>query len=119
MTKEFIASYIQTALWSSTDDDGNPLDDNYSIDNIDSDSLKRLETMCIEFQDKNKELISQALNVTNLGHIAHYFWLTQNHHGAGFWDGDYPEILGDALTAECHKFEEVNIYVGDDGKLYI
>jgi len=27
----------------------------------------------------------------------HDFWLTRNGHGAGFWDGDWPET-GDALT---------------------
>jgi hypothetical protein len=46
------------------------------------------------------------------------FWLTRNGHGAGFWDGDWPEKQGEALTALAEEFGELNVCVGDDGKLY-
>ena len=119
MKNIFLQSYITTALWSSLDDQDQPLDDKYSIDDIDAESLKKLESMCEEFQAKNKDDISLALDVTDLGHIAHDFWLTQNRHGAGFWDGDYAKDLGERLTTASHKIGEVDLYVGDDGKLYI
>jgi hypothetical protein len=47
------------------------------------------------------------------------FWLTRNHHGAGFWDGDYPKEIGEALTKLSHEFGETDAYVGDDGKLHL
>jgi hypothetical protein len=42
-------------------------------------------------------------------------------HGpqSGFWDGDYPEPLGKQLTDLAHEFGEVELYVGEDGKLYM
>jgi len=33
-------------------------------------------------------------------------------------DGDYEKELGDKLTAIAKEFPEINIYVGDDNKLY-
>ena len=53
------------------------------------------------------------------GHIAHDFWLTRNRHGAGFWDGDYPEPEATQLTDLAHTFGECHLYVGDDNKLYL
>lgn len=50
--------------------------------------------------------------------IGHDFWLTRNGHGAGFWDRGLGE-LGDKLTELCKQFGESNLYVGDDGKLYV
>jgi hypothetical protein len=48
----------------------------------------------------------------------HDFWLTRNGHGAGFWDGDYEEELGEKLTAICKKMGSIDLYVGDDNKIY-
>lgn len=48
----------------------------------------------------------------------HDFWLTRNGHGAGFWDGDWPESCADALTEASKAFGECSPYVGDDGKVY-
>lgn len=50
--------------------------------------------------------------------VAHDFWLTRNHHGAGFWDGDYPKELGEKLTTIAHGFGECNLYIGDDDLAY-
>lgn len=50
--------------------------------------------------------------------MAHDFILTRNHHGAGFWDGDWREPYGAALTQLAHRFGELNSYVGDDGLVY-
>lgn len=38
------------------------------------------------------------------------FWYTRNHHGCGFWDGDWPEPHGTALTNTAYAFGEVDIY---------
>ncbi len=48
----------------------------------------------------------------------HDFWLTRNGHGAGFWDGDWPEPAATRLTASSKKYGEFNLYLGDDGKIY-
>jgi len=110
----FLNAYLVTALWSSIDEKDNPLDDNYSIDDFSEKALKQADKDCDLFIEKAGDLLD-GFDDTNIGHD---FWLTRNGHGAGFWDGDYPDDIGDKLTEIADKFRELHIYVGDDGKLY-
>lgn len=64
-----------------------------------------------------REWLKDHKRERDYGSAGHDFWLTRVGHGAGFWDGDWP-IHGDALTEICKKFGEVDLYVGDDGKIY-
>lgn len=51
----------------------------------------------------------------------HDFWLTRNGHGAGFWDRGLGDT-GKQLTNACGhgtRWQSVDLYAGDDGKLYI
>lgn len=36
----------------------------------------------------------------------HDFWLTRQDHGAGFWDGDWPDGVGDALNQAAQRCGE-------------
>ena len=117
----FLEQYLVTALWSSIDDKENPFDDNYSIDDFSEKALKQADKDCDLFLEKVREL--SLLDKIYIGlldetDIAHDFWLTRQGHGAGFWDGDYPDEIGDKLTEIANEFRELYIYVGDDGKLY-
>lgn len=117
----FLEQYLVTALWSSIDDKENPFDDNYSIDDFSEKALKQADKDCDLFLEKVREL--SLLDKIYIGlldetDIAHDFWLTRQGHGAGFWDGDYPDEIGDKLTEIANDFRELYIYVGDDGKLY-
>lgn len=49
----------------------------------------------------------------------HDFWLTRNGHGAGFWDGDWPEPHASILTEASKTFGETDLYIGDDGKVHV
>jgi hypothetical protein len=40
----------------------------------------------------------------------HDLWLTRNHHGAGFWDGDWPDEAGRILTDGAHRLAERGVY---------
>jgi len=123
---EFKHSYIRTALWSTNDESdpsgGVPMDDNYGIDDIDPATLNKLFADCDKFCDLMEGLhkfIGDGFDPCNNPNTAgHDFWLTQNGHGAGFWDGDWPEDVGTRLTEASKTFPEVNLYVGDDGKIY-
>jgi len=116
---EFTVSYLESALWSSTDDDGTPLDDpKYSETELAPDTIAQFKSECARFQAINATLLEQASEYQSTGHQAHDFWLTRNGHGAGFWDGDYPEDIGDALTAASKAFGECDLYIGDDGLIY-
>lgn len=106
--------YLATALWSSTDESDTPLDKNYSLTDFSYETIKQAEKDLDEFVKRAGEL----LDGLDLETVAHDFWLTRNRHGAGFWDGDYSESIGDALTDLAHNFKEQWLYVGDDKKLY-
>jgi len=114
--KEFLDQYIETALWSSNDESddqgGEPLDRNYTRDDLAPETLEAIKADCLAFVDLADELLD--LEYSQAGHD---FWLTRNGHGAGFWDGDWPEH-GDKLTEISKGFGEANLYIGDDGLIY-
>ena len=111
---DFLEQYLVTALWSSIDEKDNPFDDNYSIDDFSEKALKQADKDCDLFIEKAGDLLDDFDDTD----IAHDFWLTRQGHGAGFWDGDYPDEIGDKLTEIANDFRELYIYVGDDGQLY-
>ena len=45
--------------------------------------------------------------------LAHDWILTRNHHGAGFWDGDWIEPIGDHLTVLAHQSGELHVLLCD------
>jgi hypothetical protein len=114
---KFTTAYIEAALWSSTDnsDDSGcrPLDDNYSIEDIAHETLASILEDCKAFQEDHAQDIGG--NVEQAGHD---FWLTRNHHGAGFWDGNWQVEVGARLTDASHAFGSVDLYIGDDGLIY-
>lgn len=124
MPSKFVQSYIESALWSSTDFDGVPLDDSkYANAELAPETLKRFEADCEKFQAESDAIINSVTEyhaVSSLSRqpIAHDFWLTRNRHGAGFWDGDYPKEIGEALTKLAHSFGECDLYIGDNGQIY-
>jgi hypothetical protein len=115
----FTRQYIATALWSSNDEStpqgGEPMDANYSVDDISEDALERIKADCAKFQAENADTLSEF----DAEQTGHDFWLTRNHHGAGFWDGDYPEPAATILDNASKAFGECDLYIGDDGKVYI
>lgn len=90
---EFLNGYLECAFWSSLDyydpeEQPRPLDENYGVDE------------------------SQG---------GHSFWLSRNGHGAGFFDWSHPALLGEAcsrLQDAARVYGTVDLYVGDDGKVY-
>lgn len=109
----FLKSYIETALWSSTDEDGHPLDDNYGEEDIAPGALATMEADCDRFQSEYAELLA------SLGSSAgHNFWLTRNWHGAGFWDLGLGAI-GEALSEAAKLEGSCDLYIGDDGLIYV
>ena len=110
---QFIEGYFRAALWSSTDDDGQPLDNVFSVADITDSTQKKMVQDCQKFADKNYNMIMDDLYQAGID-----FWLTRNHHGAGFWDGDWPEPNATKLTDAAHRFGAFNLWVGEDAKIY-
>ena len=114
MNTKFHNDYLIAALWSSTDDKGEPLDDNYDISDI---ALKSVNTMLAECDDFIDYCNKLGIDMDETDHPGHDFWLTRNHHGAGFWDRGLGD-LGDRLTEAAHVYGSVDLYIGYDGRVY-
>ena len=118
---EFTRAYIEAAFWSTIDDRGGSLDDNYTLADFAPETLARFAADCAAFQAAHVDDIDAGCkkprSCTDREYAGHDFWLTRNGHGCGFWDGDWPEEAGARLTAASKAFGEIDLYVGD-GKLY-
>ncbi len=112
---KFTQAYVECALWSSIDDDGTPLDANYDALNIAPETWRQMLADCAAFQ----ESCAADLEDYPAANAGHDFWLTRNHHGAGFWENDFgtPEACK-RLTECAHAYGEFNLYIGDDGMIY-
>lgn len=122
---DFTEAFFEAALWSSNDESdesgGEPLDKNYGVDDFDPKCRAALEAECEAFQADWSEHFGACHNARRYGGAAsagHDFWLTRCGHGAGFWDGDWDEPAASVLTQASKAWGEVDLYVGDDGKVY-
>lgn len=125
----FIAGYFGAALWSSTDDNGEPLDSRFDMSDLAPATRRRMEADCHEFYAANHRRIhcedapmsrefEGSIAAREAAMAGHDFWLNRNGHGAGFWDGDWPEPDAAALTKAAESFGNVDLYIGDDGRIY-
>jgi hypothetical protein len=105
---QFTEAYITAALWSSTDSESRPLDENHSILSLTIDTLKKMVADCKKFQAENAASLVDYPTES----AGHDFWLTRNHHGCGFWENDFGTKADcDKLTDAAHAYGEVNLEV--------
>jgi hypothetical protein len=121
----FTQAYIECALWSSTDNadesGGEPLDRNYSVQDVHPDTLAQMVADCDAFQEDNQTTLDLAeLSPERAGQD---FWLNRNGHGSGFWD----EYFGpdaerrhacNRLSEASHAYGSFDLYIGDDGMIH-
>lgn len=131
-TDTVLRAYVTCALWSSLDwreedgpefasDQPNHFDAWATVDDIALDALAEMRADVEAF-------IAEADAIPGSDwwsdeQMGHDFWLTRNHHGAGFWDrhfNDSPEAkAGDALTSAADVYGSCDLYTGDDGRVYV
>lgn len=118
----FFIAYVEAALWSSADEHGESLEDNYSEDDLCSATLAKMREDCEDFIKANEadlKLYIERMKTEEYSGEAlagHDFWLTRNGHGAGFWDRGLGE-LGKRLTEEAKVYNGFDLYVSE-GKVY-
>lgn len=112
------------ALWSTTGDEGaelngvacENLDDVFTPEDVTGEAETELVQLIDNFFDLAGDLLDEyPMTAEQMGHD---IILTTNHHGAGFWDRGLGE-LGTKLTDIAHSLGGYQLYVGDDGKLYV
>jgi hypothetical protein len=128
MIDAMLDAYIACALWSSTDNAATmgetPLDDNYGPEDLAPETRAAMRTDCEAFLAKCGGLIEACAgrikrDDSPFSKAGHDLWLTRNGHGCGFWDGDWPEPEASRLDAAAKAMGTCDLYVGDDGRLYV
>ena len=119
----FFNAYVDCVLWSLTygENGENNLDDG---EHELSESAK--EQMLLDCADFLTYCTAENINpfpdyeselYTDYELSAYDFWLTRNGHGAGYWDRGLKN--GKELTAAAKTFGSCDLYVGDDGEIYV
>lgn len=117
----FQRAYVEAALWSSTDnsDDsgGEPLDKNYSVDDISAETLDQMIADCDDFREQFGELLdASGIDDEQAGHE---LWMSSNGHGSGFFDADsIDEEFQEKLQDAAQSFGGFDLYIGDDGEIH-
>ena len=119
INKKVLNAYLDAVLFTSTDDEDEPLDANFTNRDFDKSALNQAKKDLNDFWKKAKDLIKGEDDTQ----IAHDVWMTRTGQGVGFWDRDYKndpdDDKGDKLTKIIDKsFKNIDAYVGDDGKIY-
>ena len=113
--EEFLKGYMVCALWSSTDDSGEPFDKNYEVANFSQETKNEMRAECQNFFTVNLHLMTEAKG--DFSQHGHDFWLSRNGHGAGFFDRDNG-IIGDKLQSNAQFYDQKYLFVADDGMIY-
>lgn len=111
---EFTQAYVEAMFFTSSgyEEDGDLQD--ASFGELAPETLAKIIHDCELFQKDNADLIGDEWS-----QAGHDFWLTRNHHGAGFWDGDWEEPEATALTDAAHGYGSIGLCRGDDGRPYV
>jgi len=108
-TTKMLNQYLGTALWASTDDEGEPLDNNFSINDFSRSSVKEAEKDIKEFLSiADKKLGDDWDREWDEETIGHCLWLSRNGHGAGFFDRKLP--FADELQDIARKMGEKYVF---------
>lgn len=110
-----------TLLWSETDEDGTPLDEEHGPEDVAWEAWAEMREDLEGFMSIIEESASERAREIIMGdaeQAGHDFVLTRNGHGTGFWDRGYGDA-GDELSKWAKTFGEAHAYVGDDGQVYV
>jgi hypothetical protein len=114
---EFARAYAKAALWASVDEASEP-PSAYGFERLSPAARRAIWADCDSFLRQVRDAGIDKLAADRAGNVARDFWLTRCHHGAGFRDGGYPDPAASELTRIAHSFDEVHLYIGDDGLIY-
>ena len=111
----FFNAYLEASVWSSTDDDGEPIG-RLDLD-VSEETKAKMRVDCDKFYDDTKHLITDENCLTRLycdEQAGHDFWLTRNGHGVGFWEtSDWAAVAGEQLDNASRAFGEYYLFAQD------
>ncbi len=119
--KEIVEGFLTAALFVGTTDEGEPLDDTYSIRDFDKKSVKKAEDVVKKFLAELAELEFNYEDVTEDNHkdledLGIDLYMTMTGQGVTFKDWDeYSDKLYNAAKATLKKFYVETTLENGDG----
>ena len=123
--QEIKETYLECALWSSLDLDryeteekvnNIPLDQNYCLTDFSKATIEKSLQDIEEFVNRALLIDKDIFKGLFLDQVGHWFWLSRNGHGSGFFD--LSTERGDMLQELSREFKEVYFF-HNNGKLEI
>lgn len=120
-----VSGALIALVWSEVDENGEPLDDRFDVDDIDADDraefAEAVESFALAMPEDTLTML-RHYHGEQFGYsgllFGHDFTLTSNGHGVGFWDRGERSGAADRLT-ELARAASYSLYVGDDDVLHI
>lgn len=91
--------------------------ESFSREDIEDNSLIKAYQDIKQFINLAGPAVDYAVGEKGYEQLGHDFWLSRNHHGAGFFDHSYDDDEEKILMDASHKLGEIYIYINDSGKL--
>lgn len=125
MVSPAVKSYLETGLFSTTNEDGLPYRESHTADSFQKDSIasatEDVKLMLVAAQSLFIDHPAAKLIWPTPEALGEDFWLTRNRHGAGFWDkvcGGHPaQEFGRKMTEFAHTCGSIDIIEQGDGTL--
>ena len=119
---DFTQGYVEAMFFTSTgsaDDNGGL--EHVTLANMAAVTWTKIILDCDQFQTDNAAALARAMTESDIdmAHAGRDFWYTRNGHGVGYWDGDWPEPYATELDEAAKLFGMTDLYLGDDGLLYL
>lgn len=108
-----LSGYLGCALWTATNEEGEPLDQKFNVDDFFEESRSAALQVCQRFCSENQDDL-QGIDPVQIGHD---LWLTRNGHGSGFWDRGLGE-QGERLTQAASSLGEASV-TESGGQLHV
>jgi hypothetical protein len=105
----FRAMIFTGQFYDSPESEPRPIDDEFSFDDIPRDIVNEIRDDCMDFLGSSAFMVANDPKKAGID-----FHLTRNRHGAGFWDGDWPEY-GEELTARSRPYGSAELAGSKDG----
>jgi hypothetical protein len=120
---ELTRGFIEALFFSETGEPEDEALEVVSFEELSPTALEKIQADCKVFAKANQNDLAAARKrkpgaCTALRAGADFCY-TRNGHGTGFWDGDWPEPIGERLTQAAQGYLELHLYRGDDQLIYV
>lgn len=120
----FTQGYIEAMFFTSTGTGDDEELEHATFADLAPETLDKIVRDCQRFQQENRIPLERAyIGCEQRGYDAEAagrdFWYTRNHHGTGYWDRQLGDSITHPLMLSAANYAQVDIYLGDDGKVYL